>query len=248
MAKAATPLTFVPSISPDVPWHIRQHIELLYEKLNNHSIAFSHISNMLGGETTSTTIENFGGGGAGTGGGGMIPGLGGVNDQSGNVAYTTEPSDNGVLLVLNDASPVAVNLNSGISSPWLILATNLGAGLVTFTPTSGTINGSATFLLPHNYSTIVVFDGTNWWALAFPVVPQNTPAIPHEWINSYNATTGVFTQTQPSFTDILGQITAAQLPPAGITVTYITGPLTVGGTTGSLTFVDGQLTAQVPAT
>lgn len=43
------------------------------------------------------------------------------------------------------------------------------------------------------------------------VVPGNTPAVAHEWINAYNALTGTFTQTQPAFSDISGVATTGQI-------------------------------------
>jgi hypothetical protein len=87
--------------------------------------------------------------------------------------------------------------------------------------------------------------------------------VAHEWLNSYDAATGAFTLTQPAFTDISGtatagqvpalsalsgQITESQLPAAGLSVTITTAQLTPTGAQGSQTFVNGILTAQVPAT
>lgn len=45
-----------------------------------------------------------------------------------------------------------------------------------------------------------------------------------------------------------GQITTAQLPASGLSVTIATAKLTGGGTNGSMTFTNGILTAQTPAT
>jgi hypothetical protein len=109
--------------------------------------------------TTSTTTEiSVGGGSSGT----SFPGLGGVNDQTGNTAYTVSAGDNGVLLILNDASPVAVTLNSGLAPPYFSFITNFGAGTVTLTPTAGLINGNASLALLQHQSVYVVFNGTNW--------------------------------------------------------------------------------------
>lgn len=241
-----TSVGFVPHISEDVPWHTAQHIRLLYQKLNNHSAAFTQITQKLGTSgTTTTTIQNFGGGGGGTG---SIPGLGGVNNQSGNAAYTTTVADNGVLLVLDNASPVAVTLSTGVSTPWLIFSENLGTGTVTFTPMSGTINSAATFTLASNYSTLIVFDGIDFWATVTPVVPQNTSAVANEFLTGYDATTGVFTAAQPSFTNISGQITMAQLPAGNVSRVIPLGPLTVGGVAGSLTVVDGVIQSAIDPT
>jgi hypothetical protein len=122
----------------------------------------------------------------------------------------------------------------------------------------------------------VAFDGTNFETA--PVsIPLNTPAILHQFITAYNALTGVFSQAQPGFSDLSGQIapstqmpasgvvagsyslssvtvnseglvTAASSGPTGLSVTITTAALTVGGTQGSMTFSSGILTAQVPAT
>lgn len=240
---ANAPQTFYPKVSDDIPWETRKHLQLIYQKLNNHALAFANITSAAKG-VTNTTIENFGGGGTSSG----STGIGGVNDQAGVTTYTTTVADNGVVLILDDASPVAVTLSTGISSPWIIFINNLGAGLVTLTPMSGTINGGATFTIPFDYSSIVAFDGTNFWATVLPVVPVNTPAVTHEFFTAYNAVTGAFTQAQPAFTDISGQITTAQLPASGLSTTITTAKLTVGGSNGSSTYTDGILTASTPAT
>jgi hypothetical protein len=91
-----------------------------------------------------------------------FPGLGSVRDETGSASYTPIAADNGILIVFNDASPVAVTLNSAIASPYFLFVTNFGAGLVTFTPSSGTINGAASASINENYFGEVAFDGTNW--------------------------------------------------------------------------------------
>jgi hypothetical protein len=83
----------------------------------------------------------------------------------------------------------------------------------------------------------------------------------HKWVDGLVA--GVFTKSQPAFTDVSGtassaqipvlsllsgQITEAQLPPQGITITIVTAKLTNVGANGSITFQNGILTAEVPAT
>lgn len=105
-----------------------------------------------------------------------VAGLGTVNDQSGETSYTTQTSDNGTLLLLSDAAAIAVTLNSSVAKPWLCFAMNWGAGLVTFTPQSGTISyignlGAASMTLATGYLTMIVFDGMNFWAATLPVVP-----------------------------------------------------------------------------
>jgi hypothetical protein len=175
-------------------------------------------------------------------------GLGAVRDETGQTAYTIIGADNGILLILNDASPVAVTLDSAMVTPFFILATNFGAGVATLTPTSGTINGGASLTLLQGQLIWVVFTGVNWQTGAFTTPPQNTPAITHEFITAFNAATGIFSQAQPDFTDISGQITTSQLPVSGVSVTITTAALTGLGTQGSMTFTNGILTAQTPAT
>ncbi len=175
-------------------------------------------------------------------------GLGAVRDLTGSTTYTNISSDNGILLLLNDASPVAVTLDSSMLTPYFLFASNSGTGLVTFTPTSGLVNGAATYTLSTGYLAIISFDGTNWKTSAVLVVPHTKTAIPSEWLDSYDATTGLFTSSQPNFTDITGQITTSQLPATGLSVTITTAALTTLGTQGSMTFTNGILTAQTPAT
>lgn len=198
--------------------------------------------------------------------------IGTVNNQSGVTSYTTLPSDYGSFILLNDASPIAVTLSGlpMIQLPFFVAFLNFGTGSATIIPASGLINGAANFVLPGNNGITVSYDGVNYYAEPTSAEPLNTPAIAHEWINAYNASTGAFTQTRPDYSDLTG---VPQLPntiapvageyltgynagtgnfslstPAGLSVTITTAALTVGGTQGSQTFVGGILTAQVPAT
>ena len=209
--------------------------------------------------------------------------IGAVNNQTGVTSYATLPTDYGAFILLSDASPVAVTLSQGttITPPWFAIFLNYGVGLATLTPATGTITypgnlAAASMPLPQNVGCMVVYDGANFDAVLFPVSPQNTPGVAHKWVASYNSTTGVFTLTQPAFTDVSGIATVAQggtgtsspaLIPGtnvtitgtwpnqtinasttGLSVTITTAALTSLGTQGSMTFVNGLLTAQVQAT
>jgi hypothetical protein len=158
-----------------------------------------------------------------------FPGLGSVRDETGSTSYTPIGTDNGILIVFNDASPVAVTLDSAVAAPYWFFATNFGAGIATLTPTTGTINGGASYALPQNYFAMVVFDGTNWKTSA-EVLPQTFSAISHEWLKDYDAVTGLFTASQPAFADISGVATPAQIgtgtPAAGDYVDGGTGAWT----------------------
>ena len=101
---------------------------------------------------------------------GVINFTGGVNTQTGS-SYTFSNIDRASVVVLNNAGAVAVTLpkaNSGDSatySPhWYCGVYNAGAGVVTITPTTSTINGGATFLLRPRQFAVIYSDGTNYSA------------------------------------------------------------------------------------
>lgn len=66
----------------------------------------------------------------------------------------------------------------------------------------------------------LVFNGTFWVSSQVqysnvggtPTLPANTPSAAHEFLNSYNSTTGAFTAAQPAFSDISGTASASQVP------------------------------------
>jgi hypothetical protein len=217
----------------------------------------------------------------------VVSAIGFVNNQVGVTAYTTVPSDQGAFIIFNDASPIAVTLSTlgsggGISLPWYCAILNFGAGLVTLTPASGTITypnnlAAATMPIAQGNAVSVVYDGTNFWGFTIPVPPQTIAAVTSKWLNSYTESTGLFTATQPAFSDLSGQIapstqmpasgvtagsytlssvtvnaeglvTAAASGPTGLSVTITTAKLTTLGANGSMTYTAGILTAQTPAT
>ena len=191
---SSPPITYSgPVISSEVPWETRRHLQLIYQKLGNHVQGISLLSdkvNTLKAGSTATVFEGAGGGGSTSGVVGVA-----VNNQIGQTAYSTMSGDNNALIVFSDASPIAVTLNSQ-TPPWSCFIANigaLGAGTVTLTPFSGTINGGATLAVLPTYEALVAFDGTNWFAATLPIVPLNFGAISHEFLNAYNATTGAFT-------------------------------------------------------
>lgn len=107
---------------------------------------------------------------------------------------------------------------------------------------------------------LLEWDGAAWhWIQR----PQTIAAVASNWLRSFDQTTGAFTASQPAFTDISGtataaqvpalsalngQITTSQLPASGLSVTITTAKLTGLGSNGSMTFTNGILTAQTPAT
>lgn len=132
------------------------------------------------------------------------PGLGTVNNQSGAASYTTAQSDDGALLLFSDASPVAVTLNAVVTTPWFCFVQNWGAGLITFTPLSGTINfignlSAASMTLATGYSALIVFDGADFWAETLPIVPASFSPVAGEYLTGYNAVTGEFSAAAVPF-------------------------------------------------
>lgn len=196
-----------PAIDAEMPWEIRRHIQLLYQKLGNHTQAFQQVASQIAGikAGSSTTIIEEGSGGStptpppSTG----FLGQGLINDQSGATSYATGPGDNGILLILNDASPVAVTLTTA-AAPFYLIVTNFGAGTVTLTPSTGTINGGASLSLLQYQTVYVACDSTNWKTTDFFTPPQNTPATTHEFLTAYDSSTGAFTAAQPAYSDLTG--------------------------------------------
>lgn len=89
-----------------------------------------------------------------------------VNAQTGTT-YTVLATDRGKLLTLSNAAAVAVTLpqasaTGGFGSGWCVHVRNKGAGAVTITPTTSTIDGSASIILNRGNDIVIVSDGTNY--------------------------------------------------------------------------------------
>ena len=87
--------------------------------------------------------------------------IGGINKQLGT-SYTIVSSDAGKLITLNNASPVAVTLNP-LSSTFFCGLENLGVGLVTITPSIGTIDGASSLTLIQYQGVLLYCDGSNYF-------------------------------------------------------------------------------------
>lgn len=87
----------------------------------------------------------------------------GVNPQTGTT-YTFSPNDYGQLVTFTNGSAVAVTLPqaTGTFATWNAIASNLGSGSVTITPTTSTINGASTLVLGQNQGAVIVSDGANY--------------------------------------------------------------------------------------
>jgi hypothetical protein len=89
----------------------------------------------------------------------------GINAQVGT-SYTVHATDEGGLITFNNAASVAVTLpqagTTGFQAGFSFDAQNLGAGTVTITPTTSTINGAATLTIAQNTGCTVSSDGGNY--------------------------------------------------------------------------------------
>lgn len=93
---------------------------------------------------------------------------GGVNTQ-GALNYTVAVSDYGQVINLTNSGSVAVTLPQATGSFQFFSTTikNAGAGTVTVTPATSTINGATSLTIPGNNAYYIVSDGTNWQAISF---------------------------------------------------------------------------------
>lgn len=103
-----------------------------------------------------------------------------VNTQTGTT-YTFLITDRGKLVTFSNGSSVAVTLPQATSagsflSGWHTKAVNLGAGTVTITPTTSTVNGAATITLAQNEGADIFSDGTNYSALKSSVGTGGPPS------------------------------------------------------------------------
>lgn len=90
-----------------------------------------------------------------------------VNAQTGTT-YTYLTTDFRKLVTHTNGSAIAGTLpQAGASFPagWFMLVQNRGAGELTITPTTSTIDGAATLVLNQNEGAIIVSDGTNYFTL-----------------------------------------------------------------------------------
>lgn len=91
------------------------------------------------------------------------------NAQTGTT-YTIISTDRGRHITFSNASAVAVTCPIASATPFnlsgYVIVENIGAGLVTITPTTSTINGAATLLLQTGEAYLITSDGTNYRALA----------------------------------------------------------------------------------
>lgn len=91
------------------------------------------------------------------------------NAQTGT-SYALATTDRGRHVTFSNGSAVAVSIaqanGAGFNQSWFSYVENIGAGLVTITPTTSTINGASTLVLQTGEAYLITSDGTNYRALS----------------------------------------------------------------------------------
>jgi hypothetical protein len=88
-----------------------------------------------------------------------------VNAQTGT-SYTYLTGDYAKLVTHTNASAIAATLpqaSATFPANWFMFVQNRGAGALTITPTTSTIDGATTLVLNQNEGALVVSDGTNYF-------------------------------------------------------------------------------------
>lgn len=98
---------------------------------------------------------------------GVVPSS--VNNQTGTT-YTYLNSDRTKLVTHSNASAIAASLpqagaSSQFVSGWFMFVENRGAGTLTITPTTSTIDGAASLALTQHQGVLIVSDGTNYFTM-----------------------------------------------------------------------------------
>jgi hypothetical protein len=185
-------------------------VPILKSQINDNKSTISTVSKTVNNNISTQNVTTSSS---------TYPTSGFVNNQTGVTSYSILPSDNSSFLIFNDASPVALTLTTGpsIQLPYYFFIFNEGMGVVTATPSTGTISYpnnllAASMPIAQGQGAIICYDGTNYFAVIIQVQTQNTPSVIHQWISAYNSITGVFSLSQPAFSDISGIVASSQLP------------------------------------
>lgn len=140
-----------------------------------------------------------------------------INAQTGT-SYTILSTDACKLVTFSNGSAIAVTLpqaTGSFAAGFSFDVQNKGVGTATITPTTSTINGSATLALATNQGCTIVSDGTNWQVSACTALGSGA---------------GTVTSVGQSFTGGLVSVSGSPVTTSG------TLALTVAGTSGGIPY------------
>lgn len=196
----------------ELPARAQHAVRMLFNAIQDHDTAIVGLDAKVAALSPSSSTSGGSSSSPSSSSSSTTPStVGLVNIQTGT-SYTTVASDDGGLLVLNNAAPVTVFLTSTVTPPWFMAFLNMGGDIVTFQPQTGNINSVASVELTPNCGGILYFDSVNFWAIIIPISAKTKTTVAHQWLNSYDAATGLFTASQPAFSDISGTASTGQIP------------------------------------
>lgn len=129
------------------------------------------------------------------------------NAQTGTT-YTVLTGDRNKLVTFTNASAIAVTLpqaGAGFENGWMAAFQNRGAGLVTITPTTSTIDGAASITLSQNQGVMIFSDGTDYFTMRGRGIASRADAFAGSVLQVVQTVkTDTFTTASTSFVDVTG--------------------------------------------
>lgn len=152
-----------------------------------------------------------------------------INAQTGT-SYTVLTTDFRKFVTHSNGASIAVTLPQASATfpvGWFYYTLNKGAGVVTITPTTSTINGAATLVVNQNEAALIVSDGTNYIAIKMiSSVSGGITGTPFELeIACSDESTVLVAATQ----------VATFRMPRGVTLTAVRASLKTAASSGTLT-------------
>ena len=168
-----------------------------------------------------------------------------INAQVGTT-YTVASTDAAKLVTFSNAGAIAVTLpqatTAGFGAGFAFDVEDLGAGAVTITPTTSTINGASTLVVKQNFGCSITSDGTNYQVTACTAaVPATNLAATGNGgatgilqAASFPALTGDVTNSAGSLATTVGKVNGAAVPAtAAALASNSSSQLIAATTTGS---------------
>ncbi len=156
-----------------------------------------------------------------------------INAQGTAASYTILSSDMGKVVTHNKSTAVAVTLPQATTTGFTAGASytefNLGAGAVTITPTTSTINGASTYVLSQNQGIYIVSNGTDYIGIPMASGSGTGTVTTFSCVTANGVSCSVANaSTTPAATFTLGNITPAKVN-ATASITAASVALSVSG-------------------